>query len=164
MLFVPTSVVSEQFSTESPPVLCCQLIMGSTLQFVRSAFCLNLSCMCSTAGTPSIPDLIDAVTNVNDWNMLGQGLNMPQAALGEIHLSYHGIPRMKTELFSRWLARESDPEASWIKVEAALRRMGHNTEADGVRERYLGGASTGGTGIHCIIHAVVVVTGYLRLP
>ena len=49
---------------------------------------------------------------------------------------------MKTELFSRWLAR--DPEASWVKVEAALRRMGHNTEADGVREQYLGGARTGG--------------------
>ena len=47
---------------------------------------------------------------------------------------------MKTEMFSRWLSR--DPEASWIKVEAALRRMGHNTEADGVRERYLGGART----------------------
>ena len=106
---------------------------------------------------------MDAVTNVNDWNMLGQGLNMPQAVLGEIHLSYHiyGIPRMKTELFSRWLAR--DPEASWIKVEAALRRMGHNTEADGVRERYLGGASTGGAGIHCIIHAVVVHSGQFKV-
>ena len=67
-------------------------------------------------------ELIDAITNVNDWNMLGQGLDIPQAVLGEIHLSYHiyGIPRMKTETFSRWLSRE--PKASWIKVEAALYR------------------------------------------
>ena len=100
--------------------------------------------MCSTAGTPSIRDLIDAVTNVNDWHTLGQGLDVPEPVLQAIslQLTVHGIPRMKTEMFSRWLAR--DPKASWIKLEAALRRMGEITAADGVRDQYLGGASTGG--------------------
>ena len=100
--------------------------------------------MCFTAGTPSIRDLIDAVPNVTDWHTLGQGLDVPDPVLKaiRIELSVHGIPRMKTEMFSRWLAR--DPKASWIKLEEALRRMGEITEADGVRGRYLGGARTGG--------------------
>ena len=78
---------------------------------------------------------------------------MPEPVLQAIRLelSVHGIPRMKSEMFSRWLAR--DPQASWMKLEAALRRMGHNTEADGVRERYLGGASTGGAGIYTLYNA-----------
>ena len=88
---------------------------------------------------------MDAVPNVNHWDILGQGLDLPQRVLEEIRLQFsvQGIPRMKTEMFSRWLAR--DPKASWTKLEAALRRMEHDTEADGVKERYLGGTRTGGT-------------------
>ena len=88
---------------------------------------------------------MDAVPNVNHWDMLGQGLGLSQPVLDAIRLelSVQGIPRMKTEMFSRWLAR--DPEASWTKLEAALRRMGEITEADGVKKLYLGGAKAGGT-------------------
>ena len=70
---------------------------------------------------------------------------MPQAVLEEIYLTYEkfGIRRLKTEMFNKWLAR--DPEASWTKVEAALGKIGRDTEAVAVRKRYLGGARTDGT-------------------
>ena len=91
--------------------------------------------------------MIDAVPNVTDWHTLGQELDVPEPVLQAIRLDLgvRSFFRMKMEIFRRWLER--DFEASWIKLEAALRRMGHHDEADGVRERYLGGVKIGGEAV-----------------
>ena len=50
----------------------------------------------------------------------------------------HGVPRQKSAMFDRWLAQDID--VSWSKLAAALERMGEDTAASAVREKYCGGA------------------------
>jgi len=77
---------------------------------------------------------------VTRWCALGINLGIPLYELRKIEDNYPNyVDRRMTETLSLWL--RYTPSASWKDVVIALQRMGENTLAERIREKYIEGAS-----------------------
>ena len=97
--------------------------------------------------SPTVKQLLIAVDKVTDWHQLGLFLGLEMSTLREVHQSFHaeGLPRMKCEVFERWL--RTTPGASWEDLVTALEEMGENVVAGEVAVSYCGRPlTTGGHG------------------
>ena len=84
----------------------------------------------------SIKTLNDVLSDVAEWERLGQHLGVKQARLQEIGMM-RGDPQLcKTDMLSDWM--RSDLKASWEKLAIALGKMDHDTVAIVIRKTYCG--------------------------
>ena len=69
------------------------------------------------------------------WYELGIQLDFKASHLDVIAENHpHNAERAKIRLISEWL--QNDPEASWDKLAAALRLMGHQNLSDAIAQEY----------------------------
>ena len=92
----------------------------------------------STGQCPTVQQLLSAVNSVTDWHQLGLHLGLEMSTLREVYQSFHveGVPRMKSEMFDRWL--RSTPGASWEDLVTALEEMGEKVVTGEVALSYCG--------------------------
>ena len=88
-------------------------------------------------GRPDTATLCNELVSVSDWRTLGFFLGVQDYELAKIQTSYpaEGCDGWKRETFSLWL--KHTPNASWRDVVGALRRMGENTEAKKIEQKYI---------------------------
>ena len=69
------------------------------------------------------------------WYELGIQLDFKSSHLDVIADDHHhNALRAKIRLISEWL--QNDPEASWDKLAAALRQMGHQNLSEAITQEY----------------------------
>ena len=93
--------------------------------------------MYCTEDTLTSKNLGEMLTEVLDWHKLGTKLDLRDHSLAEIRINYsvHGNDRQRQEMITKWLA--FDTEASWSKLAGALEKMGENTAAKNIRDKYV---------------------------
>lgn len=81
-----------------------------------------------------LKDVVVAVRDVTEWHDLGLQLGLPEHVLKliEAHPNIEGHRRM---MLSKWL--ESDPQASWEKLIAALMTLRRKDVAENIRRQLL---------------------------
>ena len=88
-------------------------------------------------GRPNAATLCSELISISDWRTLGLFLGVQDYELDKIERSHptEGCDGWKRETFSLWLRRT--PSASWRDVVGALRRMGENTVAERIEQKYI---------------------------
>lgn len=83
--------------------------------------------------------LLEAVSNVTDWHVLGRRLGLTMSQLRSIEITYHvhGVERIKAEIFDVWIM--NSPSASWTDLITALRGMGKHKVASNIAARHTQG-------------------------
>ena len=91
----------------------------------------------STAVKPDVKTLCNELVSVSDWRKLGLNLGVQDYELDKIERSHpsEDCGRWMQETFSLWLRHT--PNASWGDVVGALRRMGENTVAERIEQKYI---------------------------
>ena len=85
--------------------------------------------------------LVEAISNVADWHGLGLRLGITMCKLRQLKMSYHGVDRLKAEMFDVWL--KNSPKAAWADLITALRAMGEHTVASDIEAVYSPTTSNG---------------------
>lgn len=99
---------------------------------------------------PELSELVGELVPVSNWFELGLYLRVDPDALKQIEADYpHSTVRRKSEVLHHWL--NNDPDASWEKLVAALRKMGgYKKVADQIYEKYcIQGDDSKGQYYHC---------------
>ena len=80
-------------------------------------------------------DVVVALKDVagTQWYDIGLQLKLPPSTLDTI-AAHHNADDHKRMMLRKWL--QSDPEASWEKLAAALTLTGHETAASVIRRRF----------------------------
>ena len=81
-------------------------------------------------------DVVVALKDVagTQWYDLGLQLQLSPSTLDTI-AAHHNVDDHKRMMLRKWL--QSDPEASWEKLAAALTLIGHKTTAAAVRRQFV---------------------------
>ena len=83
----------------------------------------------------TLSSLSAELPHVTDWYMLGVHLDIPHHKLDEIEKNYtKDNGRCKLEIFKIWLSADEHP--TWKKIVQALKRMGENSVANRIQEKY----------------------------
>ena len=85
--------------------------------------------------TPTLQELSNELTSVQNWHLLGVKLGLKIHELGTIEKDYHGDNlRCKHEMLGRWLQSSKLP--TWEAVTDALDSMGEQAIALKIRTKY----------------------------
>ena len=99
-------------------------------------------CINFTVKELNLKNILNATKGVK-WYELGVQLDFEASCLEIINEDHpNNAERAKIKLISEW--SKNDREASWDKLAAALRQMGHQNLSDAIAQEY-------GQGIWCII-------------
>ena len=98
----------------------------------------------STApATPTLQALVNELTLVEDWHLLGVNLGLQGHQLHEIERNYRGDSnRCKTETLYLWQRNAKDP--SWEAIVKGLCLMQEHVIADAIRRKYCCSSTTAG--------------------
>ena len=98
----------------------------------------------STApATPTLQALVNELTSVEDWHLLGVNLGLQGHQLHEIERNYRGDSnRCKTETLYLWQRNAKDP--SWEAIVKGLCLMQEHVVADRIRRKYCCSSTTAG--------------------
>lgn len=79
-------------------------------------------------------NIMSELMDVVDWKKLGTHLNISASTLAKIELDYRTIDDCKHNLLMFWL--KSDPKASWMRLGAALKQIGHVRKGLEINQKY----------------------------
>ena len=110
-----------------------------------SKWCIDCTCAVVFAVdmTFSTTTVLRAVQEVEDTDLLGGWLRVPQSKRREINSHFSSGPQRRKQIIKYWM--ETDPLASWRSLIVALDEMEEKKAADAIR--HLAEPVTGRTGI-----------------
>ena len=88
------------------------------------------------AGDLTLPKLLKALKNVDNWFWFGTMLNVPHSELSKIESKHQRDPdRCKIDMLQYWLNNESEP--TWSYVVRALEDANHRALAAQIRREFI---------------------------
>ena len=81
--------------------------------------------------TFSTMNVLRAVQEVENTDLLGNCLRVPRSKREEISSQFSSVPQQRKQMIKYWM--ETDPLASWRRVIVALDWMGAKKVADAIR-------------------------------
>ena len=81
--------------------------------------------------TFSTMNVLRAVQEVENADLLGYYLNVPESKRKEIDSQFSNVPQRRKQMIKYWM--ETDPLASWRSVIVTLDEMGEKKAADAIR-------------------------------
>ena len=83
---------------------------------------------------PTLPQLLDVLSDNVDWYILGVHLDISTGALDAVREEHITVERRLAAMLGKWLNKY--PERGWSTIIDVLRKMDDNSTADRITEQY----------------------------
>ena len=112
------------------------LLDSITLFSLLLLVCIVLYIYCDHFSATGLElNIQELLVNVSDWKKLGQLLNVSHGQIQQLSQCAENIEYYREEVVSLWL--KEDTAASWEKLYWALEQMGHETEIQTIRKKFM---------------------------